>query len=283
MACKEARAIMTMKQVCALLTAFLFLCSASCAFAAGNDPSVTPKPVEIPREVLDPPELICNMIELARNEWETLKGRGLGRSNKYTKWVNDSSWGWCAGFTSWCAVKAGIPHATLNAVIKNNEGKSEPVFVCSAVSPAKQLRANQHLERTTMIPQKGFFMIYGDGKNTTVHIGLVCDVKLLANGKYRLTTIEGNMRAKEGNARTTVVMYVADYDPVDVYHEQNGKPKISNLSAVPEDERDTDETNSFSYRLRVSDADRTDWYVTCFLMTWIPEADYSVQDEEVPN
>ena len=278
--------MLAFRRIAAFLAVFLVLISASHAVAAGKTPAATPEPVAIPADVLEPPEQIKNMIAIAENEWSTLNGKGLPRSNKYTKWYNQYEWGWCAGFTSWCGIQAGIPNATLNAVMKKSEGKNAPVFICSAVSPAKQLRACQHLGRTAMIPQKGFFMLYGDGKNTTVHIGLVTDVVLLDNGKYRITTIEGNMRAKEGNTRTTVVKYVADYVPVDVYSEQGPHPAASNLSQVPEEERDTAESKNFSYRLRVSDSDRTDWYVTCFLMTWIPEpakessTDYTVEDEE---
>ena len=68
-------------------------------------------------------------------------------------------------------------------------------------------------------------------------------------------------------------MYIADYEPVDVYYEQQGNPKTGNLSAVPEAEREGDVSEARSYRLRVSDTDGSDWYVTCFLMTWIPGED----------
>ena len=269
----------TMKRLFWMFAAFVFLLSGISTAAGENPATVSSDMSLISSDVLEPPALITKMISIAEKEWETLKGRGLPRSNKYTKWVNSGSWGWCAGFTSWCAIKAGIPHATLNEVLKNSKGKNEPVFVCSAVSPAKQLRSNQHIGRTTMIPQKGFFMVYGERSYPTVHIGLVCDVERLSNGKYRLTTIEGNMRAKEGNTKTTLVKYIADYEPVDVYHRQNQKTVTSNLTQVPPDERSIEETSSFSYRLRVSDTDRSDWYVTCFIMTWIPETDYTVNDK----
>ena len=227
-------------------------------------PTATPEPLQISASLSEPPELILQMIEIARMEWESVGGKALPKSNKYTKWVNDSEWGWCAGFTSWCAMKAGVPQESLSGILKKPEGEAEPVYTCSAVSPGKLLRAFQHMHRTTMIPRKGYFVIYGDRRNFSTHIGLVCDVQLLENGRYRLTTIEGNMRS-------AVRMYIAAYEPVDVYHEQNHFPKTSNLFPVPASERDGEDTKERLYHIRVSDADGSDWYVTCFLMTWIEE------------
>ena len=256
---------------CVLILATVF--GSACADAVPV-PTATPEPLSITRRVAEPPDVILDMIDIAYTEWESLGGKALKKSNKYTKWVNDAEWGWCAGFTSWCAMQAGVPQSGLNAILDKPEGESEPVYSCSAVSPGKLLRAFQHMHRTTMTPQMGFFVLYGDRTNFTTHVGLVCDVHILENGKYRLTTIEGNMKS-------TVRMFIADYEPVDVYYEQNHLPKTSNLTAVPDDERDSEDTKMLSYRLRVSDRDGSDWYVTCFLMTWMPEGDYLVEDEEV--
>ena len=160
---------------------------------------------------------------------------------------------------------AGVPQKSLSQILKLPEGEAEPVFSCSAVSPGKLLRAFQHMHRTTLFPQKGYFVIYGDRGNCTTHIGLVCDVQFLDNGKYRLTTIEGNMS-------NTVRMYVADYEPVDVFHEQKRSPKTSNLSAVPEAEQEGETGKARTYDLRYKGKNKKKpWYITCFLMTWIPE------------
>ena len=255
---------MSLKTRIALFSCIPVICCflAFCAYA-DVVPTATPEPLPIPQEVLDPPELVQSMIDVALSEWMSVGGKALPKSNKYTKWVNDSEWGWCAGFTSWCAMQAGIPAESLAQILKHPEGESDPVFTCSAVSPGKLLRAFQHMHRTTMIPQKGFFILYGDRRNYSTHIGLVCDVQLLGNGNYRLTTIEGNMKS-------SVRMYIADYEPIDVYHEQNHLPKKSNLSEIPEEEKDGENTISRTYHIRVSDVDGSDWYVTCFLMTWIP-------------
>ena len=258
-----------------VLLCFLILLSVLPSFAEPvPEPTATPEPVLIAGTSGEPPEVIRKMIGIALDEWKKVGGKKLPKSNKYTQWVNDAEWGWCAGFTSWCAMKAGVPQESLNRILQKPEGEADAVFSCSAVSPGKLLRAFQHMHRTTMIPCKGFFVIYGDRANFTVHIGLVCDVQPLSGGKYRLTTVEGNM----GNA---VRMYIADYEPLDVYYEQNHRPKVSNLSAVPETERDAEDIPERTYRIRVSDADGSDWYVTCFLMTWIPGGGYIVTNEDM--
>ncbi len=116
-----------------------------------------------------------------------------------------------------------------------------------------------------MIPQKGFIVLYGEESNYKIHVGIVYDVQKLDNGKYRLTTIEGNMS-------NTVRMYVADYEPVDVYHEQKRSPKTSNLSAVPEAEQEGETGKARTYDLRYKGKNKKKpWYITCFLMTWLPE------------
>ena len=260
------------RRIILLLCSLLLLFAAFSAFCEQSGPTATPVPVIIDENLSEPPDAVQNMISVAHAEWEKLKGKALARSNKYTKWVNNSEWGWCAGFTSWCAMKAGMPRAVLSEVLRMPEGESEPVFTCIAVSPAKQLRAFQHMHRTTMIPRKGFFVIYGDGDNRTVHIGLVSDVYRLENGTYRITTIEGNMK-------NTVRMYTADYTPVNVCNEPQ-KPSGRNLTRVPENEQNESESASRSWQLRVSDRDGSDWYITCFLMTWIPEESITVLDEE---
>ena len=173
---------------------------------------------------------------------------------------------------------AGVPQESLSAILKKPEGCDNPVFSCSAVSPGKLLRAFQYMHRTTMIPRKGFFVLYGDRTNHTAHVGLVYDAELLENGKYRLTTVEGNMKS-------TVRMYIADYEPLDVVGGKRRSPSVSNLSAVPEEARDGENTRSRTYHIRVSDVDGSDWYVTCFLMTWLPgtEQAETAESKEVPE
>ena len=234
-------------------------------------PDVTAAPRIIDILVYDPPEAIHQMISVAEKEWTKVNGKPLPKSNKYTRWMNNSEWGWCAGFTSWCAVKAGIPHASLNEILDMEEDQLESVFTCTSVNPAKQLRAYQHMNRTTMIPQKGFLVLYGEKKNITVHIGLITDVKLIDYGRYRITTIEGNMR-------NTIRKYTFDY--ITEYPNESDQ-STGNMIPVPPELRNTEESIQQSWHLRVSDSDNSEWYVTCFLMTWIPNEDFIVTEEEL--
>jgi hypothetical protein len=50
---------------------------------------------------------------------------------------------------------------------------------------------------------------------------------------------------------------------------------------VPPELRNTEESILQSWDLRVSDSDNSEWYVTCFLMTWIPNEDFIVTEEEL--
>ena len=107
-----------------------------------------------------------------------------------------------------------------------------------------------------MIPQKGFIVVYGKVKgNGLWHVGLVYDVQRLPDGKYRLTTIEGNLN-------NTVRMFIHDYDP--------SAEKAKNLSLVPKDERVQEETKAFSYKDQYK---RHSLYINMFLMPWIPGQD----------
>ena len=226
--------------------------------------TATPPPVEIEAEIAEPPALIRDMLDIAYREWETTEGKALKKSNKYTKWWNNYTWEWCAGFTTWCALEAGIPQDDEKAILATEEGSIKGIYSCRASSPTKLIHTFLHMNRTTLIPQKGYIVLYGEESNYKVHVGIVYDVEVLENGKYRLTTIEGNMS-------NTVRMYIADYEPVDVYAEQKRSPKTSNLSAVPEEERQGETGKSRTYDLRYKGkSKKKPWYVYRFLMTWIP-------------
>ena len=115
------------------------------------------------------------------------------------------------------------------------------------------------MNRITDIPQKGFLCVYGNtgegGSGKYYHIGLVYDVKKLSAGKYRITTIEGNVKGR------TVRMYVRDYD-------MNAEKKEKNMPLVPVEERDQEESDIFSYNYAYKNRKM---YITHFLMPWIPE------------
>ncbi len=254
-----------MKKWTALIAALLlFLLDLSPALAAKSKATPTPVPLEISREVVDPPEVIRSMLDIAYQEWETLHGKSLKKSNKYTKWRNNAEWNWCAGFVTWCMLEANVPQEEQKTILEWEEGPVTGVLHCRAAAPARLLEAYSHMRRTTKIPQKGYIVLYGEEYNKTVHVGLVYDVVKLDNGLYRLTTIEGNMA-------NTVKMYIFDYDPDSDFSYKNKYPDNSNVSAVPEEEQ-TEETSKIkTYTIHVKDKNKKKpWYVTCFLAPWLP-------------
>ncbi len=243
-----------MKRFFVFLTVLvLLLASLPCALAAKSKATPTPEPVAITSEVLDPPEAIQQMLDIAWKEWEDTAGKRLKKSNKYTKWWNNYEWEWCAGFVTWCMLEAGIPQEFKDDVFKMPEDSVTGLFHIKASSPGKMLAGYLHLHRTTRIPQRGFVVDYGEASNGYIHVGIVWDVQLLENGKYRLTTIEGNMK-------NTVRMYVFDYDPL--------AEKTKCVTAVPEEERTMEESSQFTYKLH--QRNKKIWYVNYFLMPWIP-------------
>ena len=260
-----------MKKGLAFLAAVLMAFGTLPAQAAKEKEKATPTPVplEIEREVVEPPDVIHHMLEIAYQEWEELHGKSLKKSNKYTKWRNNAEWNWCAGFVTWCMLEADVPQEEQNTILEWEEGPVSGVMHCKAAAPARLLEAYSHMHRTTMIPQKGYIVLYGEEYNKTVHVGLVYDVKKLDNGRYRLTTIEGNMS-------NTVKMYIFDYDPDSDFSYKNKYPDNSNVAAVPEEEQ-TEETSKYkTYSIHVKNKNKKKpWYITCFLAPWLPAADGS--------
>ena len=234
-----------------LLLCLVLLVPASFSLAAKSTP--TPAPLEITREpVEDVPEVIQQLLDLAYKEWKETDGKKLKNPNKYTKWRNNGKWGWCAGFITWCMLELGVPQKEHHEI---EEGEVEGVVHVKEGGVGKLVTGYSRMNRTTMIPQKGFILIYGKkGKNGLWHVGLVYDVKKLPDGRYRLTTIEGNVS-------NTIMMYVHDYDP-------NAEKKSENLSLIPEEEREEVDSKAFSYNYIYQDKDL---YVNMFLMPWIPE------------
>ncbi len=235
------------KRAAALVLALC--CMSASALAAKPKPTATPAPVEIPAEVLEVPETIQALLDLAESEWEELNGKALKKSNKYTKWRNDGEWGWCGGFITWCMLQLEVPQKVLN---DTHEGEVEGIVHVKEASVGKLLTGYLRMNRTTRVPQKGYLAVYGKrGAGGYVHIGLVTDVEDLGDGKYRLTTIEGNMS-------NTVRKYIRIYD-------MNADPHNQDLTMVPEEERTEEETRAFTYKIP------SKWYLNMFLMPWLPE------------
>ena len=236
--------------------------SFSSALAAPS-PTPTPPPIEITNTVAEPPEIIRKVIDIAMNEWSTLNGKTLPQCNKYTEWRGKGvKFGWCGGFVTWCMLEAGVPMERLETLKQNGEGPVPGIMHVKEASVGKLLRGYQVIHRTTMMPQKGYLLVYGVRKsaNRTVHIGLVVDVVPLGGSRFRITTIEGNLANR-------VKMYIHDYD-------MNAEDPTNNLSVVPAEERDREESAAFGWKMQ---DDR--WYVNRFLMPWIPDDDASQSDE----
>ena len=249
-----------MKKRIALFLAAMMLLTVPSALAAKKPKATpTPMPAEIGTEIVDPPEAIQRLLDVAHNEWVTVNGKDQGKKNKYTTWFNNYEWGkntWCAGFVTWCMLEAEIPQAPKDDVMKLEEGEApEPVYHVKASSPAKMAPGYLHMHRTSAIPQKGFVVLYGENSNKYVHVGLVYDVEDRGGGVYRLTCIEGAMK-------NTVRMFVYDYDST--------AERKKNIVLLPKEDRTEEETKIFTYG---NHKKGTRWYINCFLMPWVPGDD----------
>ena len=238
------------------------------ARAAKSKATPTPAPLEIAADPVTPPEQIQHLLEIAYADWQDADGKTQGDvttrngkksvKNKYTQWRNDYYWdsnSWCAGFVTWCMLEAEIPQVSYKEIKSMPEEAPEAVYSIMDSTPKNLFLGFQHLHRITRTPQPGFIIMYGEGNNKYVHVGIVYDVNRLADGVYRLTTLEGAMGAN------TVRMFVFDYD-------MNATEK-KNITQVPEAERTEEETDAFTYALHGKA--KNPWYVVKFMMPWIPE------------
>ena len=144
-----------MKKTIAILLALLTLFSLPAALAAKSKATPTPAPMEIGTEIVDPPEAIQRLLEVAYNEWTTVNGKDQGKKNKYTTWFNNYDWGkntWCAGFVTWCMLEANVPQEEQKTILSWEEGPVSGILHCKAAAPARLLEAYSHMQRTTMIP-----------------------------------------------------------------------------------------------------------------------------------
>ena len=254
--------MMIFRRLLALTLLACMLCPAAQAATA----TPTPAPILLEEEVLQPPALIQSMLDIAYGEWQALDGKTLKKCNKYTEWRGKGvSFGWCGGFITWCMLDAGVPMEELEYFKKSAGGDgfypAQGIMHVKEASVGKLLRGYQLMNRTSQVPQKGYLLVYGCSYNKTIHIALVYDVEALGEGRYRITTLEGNMSNR-------VKMYVHDYD-------MNAGDWQHNLSAVPEAERTQEETAAFDYTVpsskpRNSASKKAPYYVNCFLMTWVP-------------
>ena len=258
----------TAKRLLSLLLCLLLLSGTALAASGKNSQDVVLR--KVPEQVIaEVPETIQELLDLAYAEWQATDGAELKDKNKYTKWRNNYAFGWCGGFVTYCALEVGIPQQEKN---KTKEGDVEGFVHVKEAGVGKLYDGYKKLNRLTNIPQKGFIAVFGNGKQfgdvgmtPYYHVGLVYDVEQLSEGKYRITTIEGNVTSPgdetHKKAPHTVRMFIRDYD-------LNAEKKAKNLSLVPEEERDREESAVFSYGYTYNNQNL---YLTMFLMPWIPD------------
>ena len=248
------------RRALALALCLVLLCT-SCALAAKKKKAPEDVIRPITSEVVqDIPETIQGVLNLAYDQLIEVNGKNLGEKNKYTKWRNNYKFGWCGGFITWCMLQFDIPMEEKNKI---EEGEVEGIVHVKEADVSKLNTGYRKMNRITNVPQKGFLCVYGNvgagGTGKYYHVGLVYDVEKLSEGKYRITTIEGNVTGK------TVRMYVRDYD---MNLAADPKQITKDMTLVPKEERDKEETKIFSYGYAYKNRHM---YISHFLMPWIPE------------
>ena len=123
---------------------------------ATPEPTAVPDPDQPQTEI---PQEIQQVLDIAHNEWETLSGKTLSQSNKYTWWRcgKGCKFGWCGGFVTWCMLEGGIPMDELQDIPE----QVGSVYHVKEASVGKLLKGYQQLGRTTQIPQPGYAVVYG--------------------------------------------------------------------------------------------------------------------------
>ncbi len=197
-----------------------------------------------------PTELMKKAIAIAENEFVTLDLKGIKRANKYTKWYTGKdgvAFGWCGAFVGWCFEEAGVP---MSRVGNAEKVADELTYAISEAGVGKILKGYQAMERLTSIPRPGYMVIYSVTKKSynNIHTGLVVDVEDLGDGRYLLTTIEGNVSSR-------VKKYQYYYDS-----SEEAAQKQKNMEPLPE-EMQVDE--KISYKLHSKD-----WFVKVFCQTY---------------
>ncbi len=260
----------------AVLLSLILLYSSS-ALAAKKAEEYTAR--EITTEVVQEiPAEIQLVLDLAYEQLQEVDARNLQQKNKFTEWRNNYKFGWCGGFVTWCMLEAGIPQEEKNKI---QAGEVEGLVHVKEAGVGKLYSGYGKMNRITRVPQKGFIAVYGNegsgGSTPYYHVGLVYDVESLGEGKYRLTTIEGDVptpgdadHPKNGH---TVRMFIRDYD---MNLAADKKLKKKDMTFVPEEERTREESVLFSYG---SSYRKKNMYITVFLMPWIPEDPQETAEE----
>ena len=202
------------------------------------------------------PDLINDAIDLAFTQWEEDAARGtkkfsrLGKYNKYSYWQCGSGAGcdigWCGAFLGYVYDHAHVPMDVPTESVPHEGGIPYSVH---AAGVGKIYTGFSKMERLSMIPRPGYFVVYGQQKGYAYkHIGLVVDVDPLDDGQYLIKTIEGNMSS-------TIRRYCYLYD---------SNEKVKNLKPCPEEYvRDDAGINAYEHV--------KNWNITAFCQTWVPQ------------
>ena len=202
------------------------------------------------------PELINGAIDLAFTQWEedaeegTKKFSRLGKYNKYSYWQCGSGSGcdigWCGAFLGYVYDNAGVPMDKPADSVPHEGGVPYSV---RAAGVGKIYTGFSNMERLSMVPRPGYFVIYGQQKGYAYkHIGLVADVDDLGGGRYLIKTVEGNMSS-------TIRRYCYLFD--------SNEP-LKNLQPCPEEYvREDAGINAYEHV--------KNWNITTFCQTWLPE------------
>lgn len=218
------------------------------------------------------PALIRAAINIGLQEWEENKDRTIPRSdsnkphrdNKYTKWWGYDC-GWCGAFANYCMDTAGVPLEPSDTYKKLKPlGSGEPHGVREAAVP-KLDTGFTNMDRITQDdPRPGYLVIYGrrdsksNGKTVSayafVHVGIVTDVTDLGEGKFLISTVEGNL-----SSRIKRFTYV--YDSNAPANKKNPDAKANkNMSPAPDS---VPREDGVQY-----EPHQDSWYVTEFCRTW---------------
>ena len=244
------------------------LCLLLCCFAAGvpaekapvnQDPPPASLPTQQEGELESydltfPEEMPLearNFVLTARAQFEANPFVKLPKANEYTQWYyhDNREIGWCSVFQIWCAYHSGVQliHYKLkdelpeDAVFSAMEGRVGNVYKAFD----KQGRWLSGTEGA--VPRPGYLVIYGvRGSTPYTHVAIVESVTPLGDGRYELTTVEGNV-----NSTIKRMNYRYDAQPDQKYY---------NMSVIPEAEITRE---NCQYTLQ-----KNNWYITGFCATW---------------
>lgn len=161
------------------------------------------------------PFSVQNYLYVLNREYYATARARLQRYNTYAKWYygKKKEVGWCSVFTIYCANASGNAvwrykesNATERFPALNYDNPPQVVYMAEG-EVGHQYDAFLKMGRFGAVPKPGYLVIYADLSKAyrTTHIASVVEVEDLGNGRYVVTTVEGNMS-------NTVKRYTYLYD-----------------------------------------------------------------------